>query len=173
MGHFDYEIKEADDNFPGVHLPGSDESAEIPGEGIIDQGPTVPDLIDDDVNVGIDFDSHKPQDPAELVQQDNDVFEPVVVDTLGAELGDAESLVGGTGDKSGAPSGVRRAARERKQVKNYKPGTTGKKYAFAAMELELAMTELGLSFFNLMHLWSTCPSGLLGSSGAPMPRMLV
>lgn len=67
MGHFDYEIKEADDDFPGVHLPGSDESAEIPGEGIIDQGPTVPDLIDDDVNVGIDFDSHKPQDPAELV----------------------------------------------------------------------------------------------------------
>lgn len=45
----------------------TDESAEIPGEGIIDQGPTVPDLIDDDVNVGIDFDSHKPQDPAELV----------------------------------------------------------------------------------------------------------
>ena len=76
------------------------------------------------------------------------MFEPVVVDTLGAELGDVESLVGGTGDKPGAPSGVRRAARERKQVKNYKPGTTGKKYEFAAMELELATTELGLSFFN-------------------------
>lgn len=45
------------------------------------------------------------------------MFEPVVVDTLGAEVGDAESLVGGTGDKPGAPSGVRRAARERKQVK--------------------------------------------------------
>ena len=146
MEHFDYETKEADDDFPGVHLPESDESAEIPGVGTIDQDPTVPDLIDDDVDVGIDFDSHEPQDYAELVQLDNHALEPVVADTLGAELGGTESLVVGTGDEPGAPAGVRRPTRERKQVKNYEPGMTGKKYAFAAMEL--VTTELGLSFFN-------------------------
>ena len=106
MEHFDYETKEADDDFPGVHLPESDESAEIPGVGTIDQDPTVPDLIDDDVDVGIDFDSHEPQDYAELVQLDNHALEPVVADTLGAELGGTESLVVETGDEPGAPAGV-------------------------------------------------------------------
>ena len=31
MEHFDYESHESDDELPGVHLPESDKSAEIPG----------------------------------------------------------------------------------------------------------------------------------------------
>ena len=131
-----------------MHLPGSDESAEIPGVGTIDQDPTTPDLIDDDVDVSIDFDSHEPQDPAETVQQDNDAFEPVLGDTLGAEPGGAESLVGGTGGEPGAPAGVRRSTRERKKVVDYKPTMKGQKYTFAAMGYTDNVTKLGLSFFN-------------------------
>ena len=54
MEHFDYESQEADEDLPGVHLPDSDESAEIPGVGTIDQDPTTDDPIDDDVDVGND-----------------------------------------------------------------------------------------------------------------------
>jgi hypothetical protein len=145
--HFDYESHEADDELPGVHLPESDESAEIPGVGTIDQDLTVDDPIDDDVDVGVDFGIDEPQDAAELVQPDNDAAEqPVVFEPMVAELGATESLVGGTGDVPSAPAGVRRSTRERKSVVNYKPGMTGKKYSFAAMEL--ITTELGLSYCN-------------------------
>ena len=141
MEHFNY--NEADDELPGVHLPGSDESAEIPGVGTIDQDPEMPDLLDDDVDVGIDFDSHEPQDPAELVQHDNDAPVPVMGESPGTEPG---APVGRTGVEPSAPAGVRRSTRERVQVKSYQPSMSGKKYAFAAMEL--VTTELGLSFFN-------------------------
>jgi hypothetical protein len=51
MEHFDYdnETDEADDDLPGVHLPNTDVSAEIPGVGTIDRDPIPDDPIDDDV----------------------------------------------------------------------------------------------------------------------------
>ena len=132
MEHFDYHSHEADDDLPGVHLPDSDKSAEIPGVGTIDHDP-----IDDDVDVGVDFGIDEPQDTAELVQPDNDAVEqPVVAEPVVAELGSTESLVGGTGVVPSAPAGVRRTTRERKQVKSYEPSMTGKKYSFAAMMLD-------------------------------------
>jgi hypothetical protein len=74
--------------------------------------------------------------------------EPVAVEPVVADLGAVEFPVGGIGDGNvpSAPAGVRRSTRERKPVVNYKPGMTGKKYSFAA--LELITTELGLSYCN-------------------------
>jgi hypothetical protein len=150
MEHFDYDNSEADDDLPGVHLPNTDDSAEIPGVGTIDQVPTADDPIDDDVDIGNDFGIDEPQDTEELVHQDNVAVEPVAVEPVVADLGAVESLVGGTGDGNvnvpSAPAGVRRSTRERKPVANYKPGMTGKKYSFAAMEL--IATKLGLSYCN-------------------------
>ena len=139
LEHHDSISQEADDDLPGVHLPDLDESAEIPGVGTIDEDPIEDDPIDDDVDVGNDFDIQDLPDDT-LVELDSDALEPV------AELGGGESLVVGTGDVPGAPAGVRRSTRERKQVKNYEPSMSGKKYAFAAMEL--LMTDEGLSFCN-------------------------
>ena len=146
--HFDYDNSEADDDLPGVHLPNTDVSAKIPGVGTIDQDPTPDDPIDDDVDVGNDFGIDEPQDTEELVQNDNVAVEPVAVEPVEADLGAVEFPVGGTGDGNvpSAPAGVRRSTRERKPVVNYKPGMTGKKYSFAAMEL--ITTELGLSYCN-------------------------
>ena len=140
LEHHDYVSQEADDDLPGVHLPDLDESAEIPGVGTINEDPIEDDPIDDDVDVGNDFDIQDLQEDAELVQLDNDALEPV------AELGGGESLVVGTGDAPVAPAGVRRSTRERKQVKNYEPSMSGKKYAFVAMET--LMTNEGLLFCN-------------------------
>jgi len=95
MEHFDFVRIKVDVNLPGVNLPWLAESAKTPGVGTIDQEPMMPDQIDDDVDVGIDFDSHEPQDEAQLVQLDNDALEPVLTDTLGAELGGMESSVAG------------------------------------------------------------------------------
>jgi hypothetical protein len=140
LEHHDYVSQEADDDLPGVHLPDLDESAEIPGVGTIDEDPIEDDPIDDDVDVGNDFDIQDLPDDT-LVELDSDALEPV------AELGGGESLVvGGTGDVPVAPAGVRRSTRERKQVKNYEPSMSGKKYAFAAMET--LMTDEGLLFCN-------------------------
>ena len=164
MEHFDYESHESDDELPGVHLPESDESAEIPGVATIDQDPTVDDPIDDDVDVGVDFGIDEPQDAAELVQPDNDAAEqPVVLEPVVAELGATESLVGGTGEVPSAPAGVRRSTRERKQVKNYESSMTGKKYSFAAMMLdrsyqhdaEVAYAFIQLSLKAALKQWGT------------------
>ena len=148
--HFDYDNdnSEADDDLPGVHLPTTDDTAETTGVGTIDQEPTPDDTIDDDVDVGNDFGIDEPQDTEELVQNDNVAVEPVAVEPVVADLGAVEFPVGGTGDGNvpSAPAGVRRSTRERKPVVNYKPGMTGKKYSFAAMEL--ITTELGLSYCN-------------------------
>ena len=148
--HFDYDNdnSEADDDLPGVHLPTTDDTAETTGVGTIDQEPTPDVTIDDDVDVGNDFGIDEPQDTEELVQNDNVAVEPVAVEPVEADLGVAEFPVGGTGDGNvpSAPAGVRRSTRERKPVVNYKPGMTGKKYSFAAMEL--ITTELGLSYCN-------------------------
>ncbi len=66
-----YNQNEADDNLPGVHLPESDKSAEIPGVGSTDQDlyDYVPDLVDA-FDVDDDFDIQA--EPQDLVQEGNE-----------------------------------------------------------------------------------------------------
>ena len=47
------------------------------------------------------------------------------VDTPVVELGVRDTLVDGTAEAPSVPIGVRRSARERMQVKSYKPNMTG------------------------------------------------
>ena len=113
------------DDIPGVHLPDADGSDEIPGVDSSDQ-----DYTDHaDVDVGVDFNSPVPEEPA-------------LVDT-----GATDAVVSPpVGNIQGNPDGVWRSTRERKQVVKWKPSMQGKKYVFAA--LVLATTELGKSFYQ-------------------------
>ncbi len=139
-----YDLVEADDDLPGVHLE-STESAEIPGVGSTDQDPSddVPDLADA-FDVDVDFDSQA--NTQYLVRLDNDwtMIPDPEVDTPVVESGVRDTLVDGTAEAPSVPIGVRRSTRERKQVTSYKPSMTGQKYAFAAMAL--ANTQLGQSY---------------------------
>jgi hypothetical protein len=136
-----YDLVEADDDLPGVHLE-STKSAEIPGVGSTDQDPSddVPDLADA-FDVDVDFDSQA--NPQNIVQMDNDSPVPEVEIPL-VELGVGDTLADGTAEAPSVPIGVRWSTRERKQVKSYKPSLTGQKYVFAAMAL--ATTQLGQSY---------------------------
>ena len=97
MEHLDnYNRVEADDDLPGVHLPESDESVEIPGVGSTDQDPyeDVSDLADAfDVDVDIDSQAN----PQDLVHTDDDAPNPEVGETLVVKPGVGNALVGGTG----------------------------------------------------------------------------
>ena len=57
----------------------------------------------------------------------------MVDETLVVKLGVGDTLAAGTGVVPGAPAGVRRSTRERKQVKHNEPSMTGQKFVFAAM----------------------------------------
>jgi hypothetical protein len=127
-----YDNNEADVDLPGVHLPEPAKSAEIPGVDSNDQDLDVPDLVDAN-DVVIDFDS-------QAKYQDNDHTDNVTPDPMVPGVGDTLESI----SKSEKDAGVRRSTRERKQVTQYKPSMTGKKYAFAAMAL--ATTELGQSY---------------------------
>jgi hypothetical protein len=97
MEHLDnYNRVEADDDLPGVHLPESDESVEIPGVGSTDQDPyeDVSDLADA-FDVDVDFDSQA--NPQDLVHTDDDAPNPEVGETLVVKPGVGNALVGGTG----------------------------------------------------------------------------
>ena len=133
-----YDNNEADVDLPGVHLPEPAESAEIPGVDSNDQDLDVPDLVDAN-DVVIDFDSQAHYQ--DNVHTDNVTPDPMV-ETLVVEPGVGDTLE--SISKSEKNAGVRRSTRERKQVTQYKPSMTGKKYAFAAMAL--ATTELGQSY---------------------------
>ena len=82
-----YDLVEADDDLPGVHLE-STESAKIPGVGRTDQDPSedVPDLADA-FDIDVDFNSQA--NPQDLVQLDNDTPDPKV-DIPVVELGVGE-----------------------------------------------------------------------------------